>query len=271
MKENLFAILGTQLIMRPIFNLLVVFLAIFGGNLGLAVIVLTLVIRFAMIRITSAGNQMQSGMGALQPKLEEIQEKYKDDPKKLSEETMKVFKKEGKGPLKGCLMMFVQLPVFIGLFYTVRKLSEGTIPETWLYSFFYSFGNKYVSGLALDDGSINHNFLGMDLLATKNIVLTAITVIFTYLQMKLTNLVKPQTPAVPGNEKMPDMSKMMGMMTVFMVFMIGTFVYSTYAVIGIYITTTTLFSVAQYAIQYRSLLKAKRLEFRNKPQIIGKK
>jgi len=49
----------------------------------------------------------------------------------------------------------------------------------------------------LDDGSINHNFLGMDLLATKNIVLTAITVVFTYLQMKLTNLVKPQTPAVP--------------------------------------------------------------------------
>lgn len=271
MKENLFAILGTQLIMRPIFNLLVVFLAIFGWNLWLAVIVLTLVIRFAMIRITSAGNQMQSWMWALQPKLEEIQEKYKDDPKKLSEETMKVFKKEWKWPLKWCLMMFVQLPVFIWLFYTVRKLSEWTIPESWLYSFFYSFGNKYVSGLALDDGSINHHFLGMDLLATKNIVLTAITVVFTYLQMKLTNLVKPQTPAVPWNEKMPDMSKMMWMMTVFMVFMIWTFVYSTYAVIGIYITTTTLFSVAQYAIQYRSLLKAKRLEFRNKPQIIGKK
>ena len=267
----IFKLLGTQLIMRPIFNLLVVFLAIFGWNLWLAVIVLTLVVRLAMIKVTSAWNQMQSGMWELQPKLNEIQEKYKDDPKKLSEETMKVFKKEGKWPLKWCLMMFVQLPVFIWLFYTVRKLSEWTIPDNRLYSFFYSFGNKYASVHALDNGSINHNFLGMDLLATKNIILTAITVIFTYLQMKLTNLVKPQTPAVAGNEKMPDMSKMMWMMTIFMVFMIWTFVYNTYAVIGIYITTTTLFSVIQYGIQYRSLLKAKRLEFRNKPQIIGKK
>jgi len=43
---------------------------------------------------------MQKGMGALQPKLTEIQEKYKDDPKKLSEETMKVFKTDGKGAFK---------------------------------------------------------------------------------------------------------------------------------------------------------------------------
>ena len=56
---------------------------------------------------------MQKGMGNLQPKLQEIQEKYKDDPKKLSAETMKVFKKDGKGPLKGCLQMLIQIPVFI--------------------------------------------------------------------------------------------------------------------------------------------------------------
>jgi membrane protein insertase Oxa1/YidC/SpoIIIJ len=48
----------------------------------------------------------------------------------------------------------------------------------------------------------------MDLLATKNIILTVIAVIFTYLQMKLTNLVKPKTPTIPGNNT-PDMSKMM--------------------------------------------------------------
>ncbi|HRX63589.1 MAG TPA: YidC/Oxa1 family membrane protein insertase [Candidatus Absconditabacterales bacterium] len=261
--------LGTQIVMRPIFNLLVVFLAIFGGNLGIAIILLTLTVRFLMINLTSAGNQMQHGMGNMQPKLQEIQEKYKDDPSKLSQETMKVFKKEGKGPLKGCLMMLVQLPVFLGLFYTVRKLSEGTIPESRLYSFFYNFGGQYASATAIDDGSITHTFLGMDLLATKNIALTAIAVVFTYLQMKLTNLVKPKTPSIPG-QKTPDMGKMMGMMTVFMVFIMGSFVYSTQAAIGLYIATTTLFSVAQYTIQYRSLLKAKRLEFRKKPQIINK-
>jgi YidC/Oxa1 family membrane protein insertase len=222
-----------------------------------------------MINITSAWNQMQHGMWELQPKLNEIQEKYKDDPKKLSEETMKVFKKDGKGPLKWCLMMLVQLPVFIGLFYTVRKISEWTIPEDRLYSFFYSFWNKFASTSAIDNWNINHFFLGMDLLATKNIILTVFAVIFTYLQMKLTNLVKPKTPTMPWKNT-PDMSKMMWMMTIFMVFIMWTFVYSTYAAIGIYIVTTTLFSVLQYTIQYKSLLKVKRQEFRNKPQIIKK-
>jgi len=66
-----------------------------------------------MIKQSIAGTDMQKGMSKLQPKLQEIQEKYKDDPKKLSEETMKVFKTDGKGAFKGCLMMLIQIPVFI--------------------------------------------------------------------------------------------------------------------------------------------------------------
>jgi membrane protein insertase Oxa1/YidC/SpoIIIJ len=66
------------------------------------------------------------------------------------------------------------------------------------------------------------------------------------------------------------MWKMMWMMTIFMTVIMWYFVYYTYAAIWLYIVTTTLFSVVQYTIQYRSLLKVKRLEFRNKPQIIKK-
>lgn len=265
--------LWTQILMRPIFNLLIVFLVIFGWNLWLAIILLTLVIRLAMINLTSAWNQMQHGMWDMQPKLQKIQEKYKDDPAQLSKETMKIFKKEWKWPLKGCIMMLVQLPVFLWLFYTVRKISEGTIPEDRLYSFLYKFGSQFSSASALDNWTISHMFLWMDLMATKNIVLTVIAAVFTYLQMKLTNLAKPKTPTIPG-QKTPDMGKMMGMMSIFMVFIMWSFVYSTQAVIGLYITTTTLFSVIQYTIQYRALLKAKLNEAiskrTNKPQIISK-
>jgi len=88
--------LFTEILYRPIFNILAVFLSIVGGNLGIAIVLLTVLIRLLMIKTTLAGNDMQKGMGALQPKLTEIQEKYKDDPKKLSEETMKVFKTDGK-------------------------------------------------------------------------------------------------------------------------------------------------------------------------------
>jgi membrane protein insertase Oxa1/YidC/SpoIIIJ len=91
--------------------------------------------------------------------------------------------------------------------------------------------------------------------------------------MKLTNLVKPKTPSVPG-QKTPDMWKMMWMMTIFMVFIMGSFVYSTQSAIWLYIATTTLFSVIQYTVQYRKLLKAKLNEQinkrTNKPQIVSK-
>ena len=58
------------------------------------------------------------------------------------------------------------------------------------------------------------------------------------------------------------------MMNWFMMFMIGSFVYGTQAGVGLYIMTTTIFSVAQYTIQYRSLLRAKYLEWKTKGQNI---
>jgi len=108
---------------------------------------------------------------------------------------MKVFKSDGKGAFKGCLMMLIQIPVFIGLYYVVRRISANQIPSEWLYSFFHGFGAKFVGDDVLKSGAINTHFLGMNLLATKNIVLTILAAIFTYLQTKFTTLAKPATPA----------------------------------------------------------------------------
>jgi membrane protein insertase Oxa1/YidC/SpoIIIJ len=72
----------------------------------------------------------------------------------------------------------------------------------------YKFGAQFASSTAIDNGTINHFFLGIDLMATKNIMLTVIAAVFTYLQMSLTNLAKPKTPTIPG-QKTPDMGKMM--------------------------------------------------------------
>lgn len=260
----MFTLLFTEILYRPIFNMLVVFLELFQWNLWIAIILLTIVIRLLLIKQTSAWNKMQSGMNDLQPKLTELQEKYKDDPKKLSAETMKVFKTHWAWPLKGCLMMLIQIPVFIWLYYVINHITLNTLPEWWIYSFFASFGDKF-----LDPANINNNFLGMDLTATKNILLTVLAAVFTYLQMKLTTLVKPATPKIPWANA-PDMGKMMWFMSVFMVFMIGTFVYSMQAALWLYIFTTTLFSVVQYAIQYKALLLAKRAEWRGKWILISK-
>lgn len=257
---NIFSLLFMEILYRPIFNILVIFLAIFWWNLWIAIILLTLTVRFLMVKQTLMWNDMQKWMADLQPKLQELQEKHKDDPKKLSAETMKLFKTSGKWPLKWCLMLLIQIPVFLWLYYVIRKISFDQIPSTWLYSFFNWFGVHY-----LDPKNISHSFLWMNLLATHNVWLTVIASIFTYLQTKLTTIAKPATPTIPG-QKVPDMWKMMWFMNIFMVIMIWSFVWSMNAGVWLYIVTTTLFSVCQYAYQYRALLKIKRLEFINKGQ-----
>lgn len=269
MKKFL-GLLYTQLITRPVFNLLIIFLAAFNGNLWLAIVVITLIFRFALIKFTSASNQMSHGMSELQPKLNDIQEKYKDDPNKQAEEIMKVFKKEWKSPMKWCLRMFIQIPILLWLYTVIRRLTQWTIDSSRLYSFFYSFGSKFVSDTAEMNANIQNTFLWIDLFATKNLILALVTALLTVGQMKLSTLVQPKASPqkMPNWQAMPDMSKMMWGMSWFMAIMIGFTVYSLQAAMWLYIVTTTLFSICQYSRQYRSLLHAKRLELNNKPTIV---
>lgn len=261
----LFSLLWLEIVYRPIFNVLIVFLSLFSGNLWWAIVALTLLVRWLLYKTSAAGAMMQSQMGDLQPKMQKLQEKYPDDPKKLQEEMMKLLKTHGAGPLKWCLGMLLQLPIFLGLFWVIKDFADDKIPD-YVYSFFHSFGSHYTSL-----STINTHFFGIDLLAPNSVFLTILAAILIFLQTKLTTLAKPLTPSIPWANA-PDMSKMMGFMNIFLVFMMGSFVYSTQAGVGLYIVITTLFSVVQYVYQYRALLGAKwRLLWKKKgsPEIVS--
>lgn len=235
-----------------------IFLAIFWGNLWVSIILLTLLVRGIMIKSSIKSISIQNGMSNLQPKIEELQKKYENDPQKLSEETLKLFKSEGKTPFKGCLTMLVQLPVFIGLYYVVRCIAggvEGIVPWDWLYSFFRSFWEKYQ-----DIEQIETTFLWMDLLQDKNLLLAIIVAGLNFMQMQLTKLVQPKkSPSMkwPNGEVMPNPMKMLGMMSVFMSVMMGIVVYTCNSAIGLYLFTTSCFSIIQYTIQYWAVIKTK--------------
>ena len=185
---NIWNILVTQILYRPVFNILVLFLAIFWWRLWIAIVLLTLVVRWLMYKSSAASNNMQQWMSNIQPKIEELQKKYADDPQKLSEETMKIFKSEWKWPFKGCITMLIQIPVFIGLYRVIWIIAQnGWIPADldWLYSFFYWFWQKY-----LESTNINHYFLWIDLFSSGNRILTIIVTALYFLQMHLTSLCK---------------------------------------------------------------------------------
>ncbi len=90
-------------------------------NYGVAIILLTVLVRVVTTPLTLRQMRSMERMRAVQPRLKEIQEKHKDDRQKQSEEMMRLYRQEKVNPLGGCVPMLFQLPVFIGLFYALRS------------------------------------------------------------------------------------------------------------------------------------------------------
>jgi YidC/Oxa1 family membrane protein insertase len=86
------------------------------GNFGVAIILLTVIVRGIMFPIAQKQFASMAAMRAVQPKMKAIQERYKDDKQKQQQEIMGLYKKEGINPLAGCLPMFLQIPVFFALY-----------------------------------------------------------------------------------------------------------------------------------------------------------
>jgi len=122
--------LWTNGLVIPMTNLLVILASLAFGNFGIAIILFTIFMRGITWPLTRQQLKASRAMQATQPQIQEIQKKYKD-PKRRSEETMKIYKEAGFSPL-GCIWpMLVQFPIWIALFQSIR-FTLGTTPENML-------------------------------------------------------------------------------------------------------------------------------------------
>jgi YidC/Oxa1 family membrane protein insertase len=96
----------------------------FVGNWGLAIILLVLLIKLAMFKLSEAQYRSMAKMRRLQPRMEALKERYGDDRQKLSQATMELYKKEKINPLGGCLPTLIQIPVFFALYYVLLESVE---------------------------------------------------------------------------------------------------------------------------------------------------
>ena len=94
------------------------------GNYAFAIILLTLVIKSAMWPLQNKATASMKRMQALQPKMTEMREKYKDDPQTMNMEVMKLYKQYGVNPFGGCLPMLIQIPIFFGFYNMLGKAVE---------------------------------------------------------------------------------------------------------------------------------------------------
>ena len=100
---------------QPILWLLVQLYGL-AGNFGVAIILLTVLVRLVMFPLAQKQFASMAAMRALQPKMKAIQERYKDDKPKQQQEIMELYKREKVNPLSGCLPIFVQIPIFFALY-----------------------------------------------------------------------------------------------------------------------------------------------------------
>lgn len=97
------------------------FYAVGGHNYGLAIIWLTVAANLALYPLTLSSLQQMSAMQRIQPRMQELQKKHKEDPQKLQKETMDLYKSEGVNPLGGCLPVLLKIPVFLALFFALQS------------------------------------------------------------------------------------------------------------------------------------------------------
>lgn len=91
---------------------------------GLSILVVTIIIRFLILPLTLKQYRSSKQMQAIQPELQKLKEKYKDNVQKQQEETMKLFQKNNVNPLAGCFPLLVQMPILIALYNAIMRNSD---------------------------------------------------------------------------------------------------------------------------------------------------
>lgn len=112
-------------ILKPIENILSYVIEFFYRwipSYGIAIILLTIVVRIILLPLTISQTRSMARMQMLQPELKEIQKQYKDDKQKQQQEVMAFYKKNNVNPLSGCLPLLLQMPIFFALFQLLRDL-----------------------------------------------------------------------------------------------------------------------------------------------------
>jgi YidC/Oxa1 family membrane protein insertase len=217
---------------NPVLNVLIALSHILGGSFGLAIIVLTIIVRLISWPLTRRQLKSSKALQEMQPKIQELQKKYGKNQQKLQQETMKLYKEAGVNPL-GCLWpMLVQLPIWIALYRAIMN-ALATTPENLL-----DLAHRLYSWDIVNQAiPLNSHFLGLDLGSSGNFILAIIVGGTMWVQQKMT-----QAPAVD-----PRQESTSRMMTLMMPLMFGFISLMVPSGLALYWAVSTIIGIiAQY-------------------------
>ena len=103
------------------------------GSYGLAIILLTIIIKIIVYPLTKKQLKSMKAMQKIQPELQKLQTKYKDNPRVMQQKLMELYGKEGVNPMSGCLPMLIQMPILMGMYYTLYNFDYGSVEPSFLW------------------------------------------------------------------------------------------------------------------------------------------
>ena len=221
---------------QPLFNALVfLYKYVAFQDLGLAIILLTILIRFILYPFFYKSFHNQTVMQRIQPLIRSIQQEHKDNKEKQAQALMALYKEHKVNPFSGIILILLQLPVLIALY---RLFFNGFTPESFtsLYSFISA------------PSQLNHTFLGLIDLQTRSIVMVGLAAIAQFFQGKL-SLSKVKTD---GNSSDPGIKMARNMIFIGPILTI-LLLSSLPAAVGLYWLITSIFSIGQQMIINRHL------------------
>lgn len=242
---SFFSGLFYAILYKPIFNLLILFYKYLPGNdFGIAIIILTILIKAVLYPLGSKAIRSQKALSELQPKMKEIQERYKNDKEKQVKAMMELYQKEKINPFSGFLPILIQLPILFALY---RVFWKGMEPDV-LSSFLYNSPVFHID-------KINQSFLGIinlghstsfgGQLIWANVILVILVGILQFIQMKMVMPKIKKTPKAKG-DNLGQVSNMMQKQMVYFLPIFTVFIlWRLPAALGLYWLVTNLFSIAQ--------------------------
>lgn len=217
---------------QPLFNSLVILYDyIPGHDFGVAIIFLTLIIRVILYPISVKAVNSQRSLQKLQPQMQDIQKKYKNDKEKQAKEILELYKKEKINPFSGLLLALIQLPILIALY---RVFWGGLNPKelTGLY------------GFVVNPGHINTLFLHIINLSKPNLVFAILAGLTQYFQTKM---LLPKNDAKNSSKGgAVDFSQVMQKQTLYILPIFTIIILMNLSsALGLYWTISGLFSIIQ--------------------------
>lgn len=231
----------------PVYNSLVFFIDVVrGGDVGLAIICTVILVKLVILPISLKAIRTQLAMREIEPKLAKIKEDYKDQREVQAVKTMEVFREAKVNPFSSILLLFIQIPVVIALYFSVYSGGGVKLPlinTALLYSFVPT------------PEHVNMIFLGFLDITKKSVILALIAGVTQYIHTSLSlPPSKPRDPDAEPNFKDDFARSMQLQMRYVMPVLIVFVAYTISAAIALYFTISNLMAIAQeYVVRHKGL------------------